>query len=56
MSGKHAKKEMVTAKNPKPQEGRTRNKLHQRRPATNTKKNPPAPSSHIGRVIRRKIK
>jgi hypothetical protein len=54
MSGEHAKREMVTGENPKPREGRMMNGLCQRKPVTSTWRNPLAPSSHIGRVTRRK--
>jgi hypothetical protein len=59
MSGEHAKREMVTGEKLEAWGKKTRNELRRRRPVTNTRsirKNPPAPSSHIGRVTRRKIK
>jgi hypothetical protein len=59
MSGEHAKREMVIGESLKLRERRTKNGLHQRRLVTNTRstrRNPPAPSSHIGRVTRRKRK
>jgi hypothetical protein len=43
-------------KSSKPRERRTMRGLHRRRPATSTKKNLSAPSSHKGRVTRRKRK
>jgi hypothetical protein len=44
------------SKSPKPQGGRMRNELRQRRPATNTKKNLSTPSSHIGWQEKKKMK
>jgi hypothetical protein len=54
MSGEHAKREMVIGEKPEGSEGRTMNGLRQRRPTISIRRNPLPPSSHIGRVTRRK--
>jgi hypothetical protein len=51
MSGDHDKREIVTG-DKAIGSGRTLS----RSPATNTRRNPPPPLSHIGRVTRRKRK
>jgi hypothetical protein len=58
MSGKHAKREMATGEKAE-SSGKKIEELHRRRPVTrtrSTRRNLPAPSSHIGRVTRRKRK
>jgi hypothetical protein len=56
MSGEHAKREMVTDEKLEGLEGRTMNGFRQRRLTITIRRNPLPPSSHIGRVTRRKIK
>jgi hypothetical protein len=56
MSGEHAKREMVTGEKPKGSGRKNDERTPSGSPTKITRRNPLPPSSHIGKVTRRKRK